>query len=115
MKEKLAKLLRLIDSHREEVKEIVPSEGEYYFKFRGKAFSISKGTTAAFFAYPKWVMPIALLATMSGSEDGAANYIYITDAELRHYLGEPIFNRFYEWINAKSLGADELFADLGID
>jgi len=115
MKEKLAKLLKLIDENRNEVEEIIPADGEYYFKFRQKAFSVSKGRTSAFFAYPKWELPVSLLATMNGTDDPDANYIYITDAELRQHLNGPVFEKFYEWINAKNLGADKLFLDLGIE
>lgn len=115
MKEKLARLLKLIYDNREEITDITPTEGEYYFKFRGKAFSIRPGRNAAFFAYPKWTRPINEL-TFQGPDSPDANYVHISETESTNYLlYDNIFGELYNFINAQNLGVDKLFSDLGIE
>ncbi|UHQ20213.1 hypothetical protein LVB87_03355 [Lysobacter sp. KIS68-7] len=114
MIEKLARLLVLINRNRGDIVDITPSDGEYYFKFRDKFFSIRKGRNASFFAYPKWTGDISGL--MSTSNDSAnANYVYISGSDSNNLLGEKVLDELYDWIDAKSSGVDTLFADLGIN
>lgn len=106
------KLLALLMAEREQIENISQSDDEYYFSFRGKAFSIAKHEgNYSLFAYPKWSLPIPkLVAAMErGSEEPDAAFARISGPSATSEISQ-----FFEWLRAKNIGLDQLFSDLGI-
>lgn len=113
MKQKMARLLKLIYDFRQEVSQITRGDNEYYFLFRGKYFSVSGGnsaTPAAFFAYPKYFGSIAALA----SSQVDTPFAFADASEVRNFTGQDLVVMMYHWLDDKNMGLDEMFQQLGI-
>lgn len=108
------KLLTLISEHRNEIRQILPIDSEYYFEFRGKFFSLLKHESGelVFFAYPKWMEETADLVTLMqrGIETPNATFVVILEGR-----GDAQMIGLHEWLRAQDIGIDSLYSDLGID
>ena len=107
------KLARLICENFHEVEEIRPASNEYYFKFRGRVFSVLRDVAAGltFFAYPKWLgNTVGLIDSLEdGIEDENTGF-----AALFSESGGILLD-LYKLLKEKYIGIDDLFEEFGID
>lgn len=106
------KLARLILENFDEVEEIRSASNEYYFKFRGRTFSVLRSDgEQTFFAYPKWLGTTASLidSLEHGIEDDGSDF-----AALLSEAGGTLLI-LHRALKEKYIGIDELFEEFGID
>lgn len=112
MKEKILAALARIRSERGEIEQIYPAQGEYYFKFRGRYFSVNslKGNSA-FFIYPRYSGDVARLAggLDAGIEDPDLLFLSVNEGD----APESGISELYEWLQARYSGIDDVLRDIG--
>jgi hypothetical protein len=117
MNQKLVKLLKLISENQSEIEAVVPADEEYFFTFRGRAFSVRvKDSDPTLYAYPKWQESLEKLAAYfaSDEESEAGVYAYVDSSGIEG-KDKALIRMLYDSLQARHLGLDELFSDLGID
>lgn len=112
MKDKILSALRKIRSDRTEISEIFAAQGEFYFKFRGRSFSVnSVNGRSSFFIYPRYSGSLRDLAggLDAGFDDPQYLFLRIEDNEFPDCGADDL----YEWLQAKHSGIDDVLRDIG--
>jgi len=117
MKEKLIQALLKVYGGREEATDISSSGNEYYFRYKGRYFSVLKENgIGRFYVYPRFSGPMKELigALEHGIEHPDLAYVSLTSNDLANSGHEDVIGQLHSWLEERYLGLDDLFADLGI-
>jgi len=116
--EKALHVARRIADDPKEIVDIVANSTEYYFKFKGHAFSILQRSRAdeksgllSFYVYPKWTSTtedLKMAYDVGCSED----IIVVTFNSGNSPEAEDVFSMLFRVVGSQHTGLDEIFDDI---
>ena len=110
---RLIDALRVMASDPSEISELIKAGDDYYFVFKGRAWSITKTSDDGFyvFFYPDRTPNLKLIAERSAEGDESLDFLTFKQFEFQP-RDRAAFTSLYDAVSAKHFGLDSVLDDI---